>query len=247
MHRFFADASCIDDNVITVTGDDVQHISRVLRLKCGDCIEICDMCGTDYLCTVSSVSKTAVTANIIKKMPNSSESNLNITLYQGIPKGDKLDFIIQKSVELGAKRIVPVVMQRTVVKFKNAALKTERQRKIAAEAAKQSKRGIIPKVSSPICFDDMINEIKNSAALSILAYENEEQTDIKSVLKNNGDMTDINIIIGPEGGFEDDEIKSAKEANINIVTLGPRILRCETAPVAVISAAMYELGDWKRI
>ncbi len=247
MHRFFADASCIDDNVITVTGDDVQHISRVLRLKCGDCIEICDMCGTDYLCTVSSVSKTAVTANIIKKMPNSSESNLNITLYQGIPKGDKLDFIIQKSVELGAKRIVPVVMQRTVVKFKNAALKTERQRKIAAEAAKQSKRGIIPKVSSPISFDEMIDEIKNSAALSILAYENEEQTDIKSVLKNNGDMTDINIIIGPEGGFEDDEIKSAKEANINIVTLGPRILRCETAPVAVISAAMYELGDWKRI
>lgn len=247
MHRFFADASCIDDNVITVTGDDVQHISRVLRLKCGDCIEICDMCGTDYLCTVSSVSKTAVTANIIKKMPNSSESNLNITLYQGIPKGDKLDFIIQKSVELGAKRIVPVVMQRTVVKLKNAALKTERQRKIAAEAAKQSKRGIIPKVSSPISFDDMINEIKNSDALNILAYENEEQTDIKSVLKNNGNMTDINIIIGPEGGFEDDEIKSAKEANINIVTLGPRILRCETAPVAVISAVMYELGDWKRM
>lgn len=247
MHRFFADASCIDDNVITVTGDDVQHISRVLRLKCGDCIEICDMCGTDYLCTVSSVSKTAVTANIIKKMPNSSESNLNITLYQGIPKGDKLDFIIQKSVELGAKRIVPVVMQRTVVKLKNAALKTERQSKIAAEAAKQSKRGIIPKVSSPISFDDMINEIKNSDALNILAYENEEQTDIKSVLKNNGNMTDINIIIGPEGGFEDDEIKSAKEANINIVTLGPRILRCETAPVAVISAVMYELGDWKRM
>lgn len=247
MHRFFADASCIDDNVITVTGDDVQHISRVLRLKCGDCIEICDMCGTDYLCTVSSVSKTAVTADIIKKMPNSSESNLNITLYQGIPKGDKLDFIIQKSVELGAKRIVPVVMQRTVVKLKNAALKTERQSKIAAEAAKQSKRGIIPKVSSPISFDDMINEIKNSDALSILAYENEEQTDIKSVLKNNGNMTDINIIIGPEGGFEDDEIKSAKEANINIVTLGPRILRCETAPVAVISAVMYELGDWKRM
>ncbi len=247
MHRFFADASCIDDNVITVTGDDVQHISRVLRLKCGDCIEICDMCGTDYLCTVSSVSKTAVTADIIKKMPNSSESNLNITLYQGIPKGDKLDFIIQKSVELGAKRIVPVVMQRTVVKLKNAALKTERQRKIAAEAAKQSKRGIIPKVSSPISFDDMINEIKNSDALNILAYENEEHTDIKSVLKNNGNMTDINIIIGPEGGFEDDEIKSAKEANINIVTLGPRILRCETAPVAVISAVMYELGDWKRM
>ena len=247
MHRFFADASCIDDNVITVTGDDVQHISRVLRLKCGDCIEICDMCGTDYLCTVSSVSKTAVTADIIKKMPNSSESNLNITLYQGIPKGDKLDFIIQKSVELGAKRIVPVVMQRTVVKLKNAALKTERQSKIAAEAAKQSKRGIIPKVSSPISFDDMINEIKNSDALNILAYENEEQTDIKSVLKNNGNMTDINIIIGPEGGFEDDEIKSAKEANINIVTLGPRILRCETAPVAVISAVMYELGDWKRM
>lgn len=247
MHRFFADASCIDDNVITVTGDDVQHISRVLRLKCGDCIEICDMCGTDYLCTVSSVSKTAVTADIIKKMPNSSESNLNITLYQGIPKGDKLDFIIQKSVELGAKRIVPVVMQRTVVKLKNAALKTERQSKIAAEAAKQSKRGIIPKVSSPISFDDMINEIKNSDALNILAYENEEHTDIKSVLKNNGNMTDINIIIGPEGGFEDDEIKSAKEANINIVTLGPRILRCETAPVAVISAVMYELGDWKRM
>lgn len=247
MHRFFTNSSCIVDNVIMIVGDDVQHISKVLRLKCGDCIEVCDTCGTDYICKISSVSKNDVIADIIQKIPNNSESNLNITLYQGIPKGDKMDFIIQKSVELGVKEIVPVVMKRTVVKLKNAEYKTERHNKISAEAAKQSKRGIIPKVSKPIDFSEMLEILKSKIALNILAYENEKNNDIKSILKSNAQIKDINIIIGPEGGFDDDEIKIAAEANINTVTLGPRILRCETAPIAMISAVMYELGDWNQI
>lgn len=248
MHRFFVDTSCIDNDTITITGDDVQHISRVLRLKCDDLLEICDTCGTDYLCKIASVTKDTVISDIIKKIPTCTESNLNITLYQGIPKGDKLEYIIQKSVELGVNRIAPVAMKRTVVKLKNASLKTERQQKIALEAAKQSKRGIIPKISCPVSFEDMLKEIKNSAdALNILAYENEMQNNIKDILTNNREIKNINIIIGPEGGFDDDEINAAKEADINIITLGPRILRCETAPIAVISAVMYEIGDWTRI
>lgn len=248
MHRFFVDTSCIDNDTVTITGDDVQHISRVLRLKCGDSLEICDTCGTDYLCNISSVTKDTIISDIVRKFPTCTESGLNITLYQGIPKSDKLEYIIQKSVELGVNRIVPVAMKRTVVKLKNASLKTERQQKISLEAAKQSRRGIVPKVDCPLSFDDMLEKIKKSTdALNILAYENEMQNNIKDVLTSNKEIKNINIIIGPEGGFDEEEIESAKKADINIVTLGPRILRCETAPIAVISAVMYELGDWTRV
>lgn len=243
MHRFFADSSAINGETVVITGDDVNHISRVLRLKCGDEIEVCDKNKTDYLCTVSEISKTEVLAKIIKKTENKNESPVDITLYQGVPKGEKMDDIVRKCVELGVKTIVPVVMKRTVVKVKAPYPKTQRWERIILEAAKQCKRGIIPHISEPISFDEMLNNLTDEE-LNILPYENEDTTSLKDVLKNNARLKKINIIIGPEGGFDDEEIEKAKQNKIFTVTLGPRIMRCETAPIAAVSAVMYELGDW---
>jgi len=244
MHRFFADPSAIDEKRIVITGDDVNHISRVLRLKCGDEIEVCDKNNTDYKCIISEISKTEVLANIIEKEDNKNESSIDITLYQGVPKGEKMDDIVRKCVELGVKRIVPVAMKRTVVKVKKPYPKTQRWERIILEAAKQCKRGIIPSISEPISYDEMLSLVSGKDELNILPYENESKTALKEVLQKNKHLEKINIIIGPEGGFDDEEIEKAGKSEIFTVTLGPRIMRCETAPIAAVSAVMYELGDW---
>lgn len=243
MHRFFASGSSITDSAVRLEGDDVKHITKVLRLGIGDRISVCDGEGTDYICAVSETGKDFVEADIIEKMPNTNESNIQITLYQGLPKGDKMDYIIQKSVELGVNTIVPVAMKRTVVKLKNASPKEQRWQRIAEEAAKQSMRGIIPSVESAVSFDDMVGAFREDT-LYILPYENESHTRLKHVLADNRKYTKIGIIIGPEGGFEEDEVAKASQSGAHAVTLGPRILRCETAPVAAVAAVMYELGDW---
>lgn len=244
MHRFFAEPSQINGDTIVITGDDVNHISRVLRLKCGDEIEVCDKNRTDYLCAVSAVSKTEVLARILQKTANENESAVDITLYQGIPKGDKMDDIVRKCVELGVKRIVPVAMKRTVVKVKSPYPKTQRWERIVLEASKQCRRGIIPEISEPVSFDEMISCVSKDGQLNILPYENEDKLSLKAVLRENSSAEKINIIIGPEGGFDDGEIEKARQNRLNTVTLGPRIMRCETAPIAAVSAVMYELGDW---
>ena len=244
MHRFFVNPSQINGDTIVITGDDVNHISRVLRLKCGDEIEVCDKNKTDCLCKILEISKTEVILDIAEKYANNNESDIDVTLFQGIPKGDKMDDIVKKCVELGVKKIVPVSMKRTVVKVKSPYPKTERWKRIMLEASKQCKRGIIPEISEPVSFDEMLEMLSLKESLNILPYENEDTVSLKTVLKENSSFKNINIIIGPEGGFDDDEVKSARQNNIHTVTLGPRIMRCETAPIAAVSAVMYELGDW---
>ncbi len=243
MHRFFADKSQFDGDKVTIIGDDVKHISRVLRLSAGDSISVCDKQMTDYECVISDIGKDYVTADIVDTQPNGNESQLRVTLYQGLPKGDKMDLIIQKSVELGAERIVPVVMKRTVVKLKNASSKCDRWQRIAEEAAKQCMRGIIPKVEEPVSFEDMLSML-DDGEISILPYENEKNNKLKALLKDNSDASRVNIIIGPEGGFDPEEISLSRAKGVHTATLGPRIMRCETAPLAAIAAVMYELGDW---
>jgi len=243
MHRFFADSSQIGTDTIELFGDDVKHISRVLRLKEGDTISVCDKNKTDYICVINAIDKDKVTLGISESMPNKNESNIAVTLYQGLPKGDKMDLIIQKAVELGAVRIVPVVMKRTVVKLGNTASRLQRWQRIADEASKQCMRGILPSVSEPVTFKEMLGEISGED-LTFLPYENDEENRLKTLLQDNASAKRVNIIIGPEGGFDDEEIALALENNIPTVTLGPRIMRCETAPLAAISAVMYELGDW---
>ena len=240
MHRFFASRPLIEGSCIRLTGDDVKHITRVLRLAKGDRISICDGEGTDYLCSIEETAKDFVLANILEEIPNENESKIKITLYQGLPKGDKMDYIVQKCVELGVCEIVPVVMKRTVVKVRDGSSKNQRWQRIAEEAAKQSARGIVPVVSECISYKDMLSRLGES--LAILAYENEKKTSLKEVLSK-AECDKINIIIGPEGGFEEDEVIKAQEKGAKVVTLGNRILRCETAPVAMVSAVMYEL-DW---
>lgn len=240
MHRFFADKSQFDEDTVRLAGDDVKHISRVLRLGLGDRISICDKEKHDFICTLTEIGKDYALAHIDEVIQNTNESNIEITLYQGLPKGDKMDLIVQKSVELGAVRIVPVVMKRTVVKLKGAG-KSDRWQRISEEASKQCMRGIVPEVETPISFSDMLSRI-DDGSLTILPYENERQTRLCDALSDGKNK--INIIIGPEGGFDEAEVEACTRKGARVVTLGPRIMRCETAPIATISAVMYQLGDW---
>ncbi len=242
MHRFFTNAESIGDEVIAITGDDVKHISKVLRLRPGDEIIICDSCGCDYICAIEDISQTQVDARILSKSSNKCESPLHITVYQGLPKSDKMDYIVQKCVELGVVTIVPMATSRAVVKLRDDDKKRTRWQKIAAEAAKQCGRGIIPIVGEVTSFGKVIDSLE-SDALNILPYENEDNRRLRQAIASySGDK--VNIIIGPEGGFDPEEISAAEQKGIHIVTLGPRILRTETAPIAAVSAVMYELGDW---
>lgn len=240
MQRFFVDKSVINADTITISGDDATHISRVLRLGAGDEIVVCDGLFTDYFCEIESVSKSEVSLHIKHTEKNNNEPPVEITLYQSIPKSDKMDYIIQKSVELGVSKVVPVLTKHCVVKIKDGEKKVLRWRKIAAEAAKQCGRGKIPEVSEVMNFEDAV---KSADGLKIIPYENEKNNKLKNILKDK-DIKKTAVFIGPEGGFDEGEILLAKKCGANSVTLGPRILRTETAPIAVVSVCMYELGDW---
>ncbi len=243
MHRFFVDVSTDGIDEICITGDDVAHIVKVLRLKEDDEITVCDSDGRDCVCSISSVSKNEVKAWILRREDAGTEPPVKITLYQGVAKGDKLETVVQKSVELGAVKIVPVAMKRSVTQIKDPQKKQLRMQKIAQEAAKQCRRAIIPQVDEVLSFAKAMETIKGFD-LKLLPYEDEKTQSIKTVLKNNTRAKNICIFIGPEGGFAPEEISLAREHGLETVSMGPRILRTETAPLAAITAVMYELGDW---
>lgn len=239
--RFFADRSCFSDGFVLIEGDDVKHISKVLRLREGDSITVCDKCGTDSECVIEDISAIQVRARVVSEVRNLAEPNIKLTVYQGLPKGDKMDYIVQKCVELGAVRIVPVITKRVVSLPKDCTKKCERWQRIAYEAAKQCGRGIIPKVAAAVGFDDALRLMSNDA-LNIMPYENELENTLKQALHGT-DKKEINIIIGPEGGFDEDEVGKAKKNGLVTVTLGARILRTETASPAVCAAIMYETDN----
>lgn len=236
MSRFFVDKKNISEESILIDGEDVLHISRVLRMKEGDTLTVCDAEKCDYLCEISNVSKKEIVCKILKKSENQNECACAITLYQGVPKGSKMDLIIQKCVEMGAVEIVPFISERTVASAKG---KFERFQKIAIEAAKQSGRGIIPRVSGIVSFEDALSLLSENE-LSIMAYENCDGKTLKDALRSKNPKT-CGIMIGPEGGFAENEVLSAKEQGADIVSLGKRILRTETAGLSVISNIIYEL------
>ncbi len=241
MHRFFADKSAFTQNNAKITGEDVAHITKVLRLKENDSIILCNGEGTDYECRISGMDKNSITADIISTYPNEAESSISITLYQGLPKSDKMDLIIQKCVELGVDAIVPVETARCVAKIKDDGKKRIRWQRIAEEAAKQCGRGIIPKVCDAVSFDKAIT---GQHDLKIMPYECERQSNLSNALASAEKNCSIAIYIGPEGGFEQSEADAAVGAGVKTVTLGKRILRCETAGIATVSAIMYALGEW---
>jgi 16S rRNA (uracil1498-N3)-methyltransferase len=246
MHRFFIKRENIRKGSIIVDGEDVQHISKVLRLQAGDRIVLCDGSGTDYLAAIESINKNSVIAAVIEQEASKGEPDIDVVLYQGIPKSAKMDTIIQKCTEIGIKRIVPVFTARTVVRLESAKdekKKVERWTKIAEEAAKQSGRGIIPGISMPMTLQEAL---KDAAKLDtvIIPYELEGSLAVKEALRNSKGSS-IGFFIGPEGGFESYEIEKAKEAGAVPVTLGSRILRTETAGIAVLTGIMYEYDQMK--
>ena len=243
MHRFFVDKEQIFNDIIEIIGTDVKHIKDVLRLKPKEKIEIASE-GITYTCEIESLLKDKVITRIIDKTKGTSESPVDIILYQGLAKGSKMDLIIQKCTEIGVKEFYPVATHRSVVKIKDIKKeqsKVERWNSIADEAAKQSKRDIPPRVQNIISFDEMINLLKDKDNI-LVPYEEEKRNTIKEKLDEIMGKQ-IHLIIGPEGGFEPIEIERLKSIGANIVTLGPRILRTETAGIVASTIILYELGD----
>ena len=243
MSKFFVKTEQINNNDIVIIGDDVNHIINVLRMKKTDKVQICNQdTGDNYNAEIVNYSKNEVECKIISKINETTESNVHITLFQGIPKFEKMELIIQKSVELGANSIIPVNMKRCVVKLegKDEIKKNERWQKIAESAAKQCGRGFIPEVKHLINVKEICNWI-NEYDVIIVTYENVKENTLKAELKKlKATDLKIGVVIGPEGGFEESDIKLLKESGAKIVTLGDRILRTETVALNVLSIIMYE-------
>ena len=246
MPRFFVEKCLSDqDQEIVLINEDAHHIIDVLRLKVNDRITICDGAGTDAETIIKKMSEQSVYLEIIAKTVNKTESRWQFTLFQGLPKGDKMDYIIQKSVELGIRQIVPVQCSRSVAKIKSNAVgkKVQRWNRIALEAAKQSGRGFIPKVFLPISFAEALEQLLEFD-IAFMPWENERSLSLKKYLSELDNSLQYKFtggfIIGPEGGFSNQEAELAFSRGITPVTLGPRILRTETAAVAVLSMLGYQ-------
>ncbi len=242
MAKFFVSNNLIKDDRVFIDGENVNHIINSLRCKIGEEIEISTGDGFDYLCKIEEISKDLVIAKIIDCFGNESEPNVKITLYQGLPKAEKMELIIQKCIELGIDEIVPINTDRTIVKLAGKEeKKLARWNKIAEAAAKQSRRGKVPKVRSVINFSQAIQQASQNN-LNIIPYEKEEKNSIKNIIKG-FDGESIGIFIGPEGGFSEKEIEIAIKNNIKPITLGKRILRTETAGFITTAILLYELEE----
>lgn len=245
MPRFFIKENQIKNNKITIIGEDVNHIKNVIRKQIGDIIEICNQDNEkSYKCEIEKIEEKQITTKIIEEL-KAQESNIKVDIFQGLPKAEKMELIIQKSVELGANAIIPVNMKRCVVKLdsKSEEKKIERWQKISESAAKQCGRNNIPEVKHLVNIKDICNKIKDYDAM-IVAYENEKENTLKqelTKLKNKQKNLKIGIVIGPEGGLEENDVKLLKESGAKIITLGHRILRTETVALNMLSIIMYEL------
>lgn len=254
MYKFFVEENQIKNNIITISKEDINHIKNVLRLNENEKIEVCEKNnGNSYICVIKNIQKDKIEVEILEKNIESKEANIYINIFQGIPKSEKMDLIIQKATELGVKEITPVIMERCIVKIdnKNFKNKIERWRKIALISSKQCKRDIVPKVNDIINIKNICNFIKNYDIL-LLAYENEKINTLKMELKKfknqikdkniNKKEIKIGVIIGPEGGIDKSEEELLKTLDIIPITLGKRILRTETTSIILTSIIMYELG-----
>lgn len=241
MPRFFTDALRFDDNIkqAVIDGEDGRHISRSLRMRIGEALTVSDGAGFDYDGEIEAISGDVVTVRLLAQYKNKSEPTLRVTLYPGMPKGDKLELVVQKATEMGVCGITPVLTDRSVSRpdAKSAAKKQDRLQRIALEAAKQSGRGAVPQVDSMTSFKEAV---RNAKGTKILFYEG-GGLPLSKFLP--ADETEASIFIGPEGGFAPEEVEFAKENGVITATLGPRILRTETAPLAALSILMYITGN----
>lgn len=244
MHRFYVLQEQMTDQEIVISGIDVKHIRNVLRMKPGEQIIICNGQGMDYICEITAIEKEQIRTRELSHVPTDTELPARITLFQGIPKREKMELIVQKAVELGAAEIVPVAMKRCVAKLeepKKEIKKRERWQGIAEAAAKQSGRGIIPVIKQTMSYEQALHYAKTMEMI-LLPYENAEGIKTaKEAFQKAAGTASIGIFIGPEGGFEQQEIELAKTAGAEIISLGKRILRTETAGLAALSMLMYEM------
>ncbi|MFR3438714.1 MAG: 16S rRNA (uracil(1498)-N(3))-methyltransferase [Clostridium sp.] len=244
MYRFYVSADQLAEKEVFISGGDVNHIKNVLRLEVGDWIVACDGNGTDYVSRIQSICSDEVVASIEKVQPTGTELPVKITLFQGMPKKDKLELIIQKAVELGACEIVPVMTKRTVVKLseeKKINKRLERWQSIAYAAAKQCDRGIIPTVHKPVSYEEAL-AMADQLDYNVIPYELQTgMEEARKIVDQACKQRSLGIFIGPEGGFEPEEVERAMTRNIHPMTLGKRILRTETAGMALLSILMFQM------
>jgi len=235
MHRAYAEPSDIQGDRAIIRGDEAKHIKNVLRMQPGDAFIAFDGSGTDYICRIVRVGA-EVEADIVSRERNLTEPDIHVTLYQAYPKAAKMEDIVQKAVELGAAGIVPFISQRCVKRPEEAS----RLRRVVLAATKQCGRSVLPEVTDVLGFAEAMTSMKAHERL-IVCWEEEKQTSLKEALQ--GAHTDIGVVIGPEGGFEAAEVEQLRSIGGVSVTLGPRILRTETAGIAVLSAVFFDKGQ----
>ncbi|MBS1326598.1 MAG: 16S rRNA (uracil(1498)-N(3))-methyltransferase [Oscillospiraceae bacterium] len=237
MPRFFIDGTA--DGRAYIAGADALHIAKALRMRPGEALTLCDGKGTDFEGVLETVTDRQVTVRITASRPSQAEPTLAVTLYQGLPKGDKMDWIIQKAVELGVTAVVPVATRRSVARLEGKAdKKQERWQRIAAEAAGQCGRGILPAVERPLSWNQALSRLSGEPAL--VFYEGGGRPLRELVTPS---TRRLSVFVGPEGGFDPEEIDAIRRQGGGVATLGPRILRCETAPLAALTLLMHLSGN----
>lgn len=239
MPRFFTEQ--IGGGRASLSGEDARHVFCALRMKPGDALTLCDGRGADYACRIAAASADRVELEVLSCAPCAAEPPAPVSLYLALPKGDKLDFGVQKAVELGAARIVPVLTSRCVSRpdARAMASRLERLRHIAREAAGQAGRGIVPEVAPLLPFSAAVREMAENGT-GLFFYENGGMRVGEALLPR---PRRVSLIVGPEGGFSPEEAGEARDAGLRVCTLGPRILRCETAPLAALAIVQYILEE----
>lgn len=255
MHRFIVAPKAFKNDIVTFDKDDSKHMIKVLRHKMGDIVLAFDGIGTQYEVELSSIYDDKVSGRILKAFNPGTEPKTKVILFQAVPKTDKMDWIVQKTVELGINKIVPMVTQYSVINIKEKSVdsRIERWNRISQEACKQSGRVVVPEVTKPVSYeialkqwDNIAGDSNNNSSLAVYCYEKEGKKCLKDLFKcyNISCINAIGVFIGPEGGFSINELQLATDCRITPVSLGKRILRTETASIAVLSAIMYEMDEW---
>lgn len=243
MTRFFVEPQDILADTLILTGENAQH-AKVLRLKVGEEVLACDGAGTECLCAVAALPDKTLELTVLERKKSEAEAHIRVSVYMAFPKADKLEHVIQKATELGAAEIVAFPSARCISRPDEKSLKKklERWQKIAASAAEQSGRGVIPQVVSLNSYAQAL-ERAALADKALMFYEHEEAVTLRMALEK-GDFRSVSLLTGPEGGLEEAEVEQARAAGLEVCTLGKRILRCETAPLCALSAVMFAAGEF---
>ena len=246
MRRFFVAPEAVQDDIVQFDAELARHMGKVLRLTAGEQVTVSTGDGTAYLVELAEFQKDVVTGRILERMDNLQETAIEVVLYQGMPKGDKLELIIQKCTELGVSAVVPVETSRSVVHLDSgkAAKKLERWQKIAQEASQQSKRVQVPTVGPYYNWKQFLQHLSEQNGITIVFWEDEQTQSLKALLRSQAEKPQrINLVVGPEGGLSEEEVEQLRVLGAVSASLGKRILRTETAGMAGISMVMYEFDE----